>query len=366
MTEHAVPLVAPHAGRPYLRYSNQARAQWLIPVQRHARRCAAQMYTPIRLGGHVRKQLMRRGLAGESVWVSEAWLEQLAEVLEPFVESEHVHLVLFIASPGALSKTAILVANDSGEAVAFAKLATSEHASQALRTEHAWLRRLYDVPVLRPSVPHPLGLMRAHNATVLVTSVAPVRPGSARFGAPHLHLLGDIAQSFGGTEVYEATAEYQRLLHMSVSLDGCSDARTWRDRLERAAVRLSSDLGGRRHSIGLAHGDFTPWNTRRSRDGLFVFDWESATPNSLPNHDFFHFHFMSELLLRNGASPRTISTWLRTAPYQNDSTCAYLLAYLVDVSLRYHDLHRVEGRRDDDAVLRQAGVLLDAAERWCD
>jgi len=50
------------------------------------------------------------------------------------------------------------------------------------------------------------------------------------------------------------------------------------------------------------HGDFAPWNIRRSFDGpCMLIDWEDAQRNSLPLQDAFHFLHMQDFVF--GAEP---------------------------------------------------------------
>jgi hypothetical protein len=51
--------------------------------------------------------------------------------------------------------------------------------------------------------------------------------------------------------------------------------------------------------LGPRHGDFTPWNTARVGDRLFVFDWEYSEEDSLPGWDLFHFLVQTSVLVRN-------------------------------------------------------------------
>jgi len=49
------------------------------------------------------------------------------------------------------------------------------------------------------------------------------------------------------------------------------------------------------------HGDFVPWNIKRSFDECSLIDWEDARRNSLPLQDAFHFLHMQDFLF--GAQP---------------------------------------------------------------
>lgn len=64
----------------------------------------------------------------------------------------------------------------------------------------------------------------------------------------------------------------------------------WRQRFERAlqGLAFAPDLVAPR---GLAHGDFTPINTFRYQDRVFVFDWEYAGYAYPADYDLIRFLF---------------------------------------------------------------------------
>ncbi len=50
-------------------------------------------------------------------------------------------------------------------------------------------------------------------------------------------------------------------------------------------------------SVGLAHGDFTPWNMYLTNDKIHVYDWEMSTTDMPLLFDVFHFVFQNEILI---------------------------------------------------------------------
>jgi hypothetical protein len=55
---------------------------------------------------------------------------------------------------------------------------------------------------------------------------------------------------------------------------------------------------------GVSHGDFAPWNTRLGSQGLYVFDWESASWDTPALWDVFHFNTQVAALLNNKNDPQ--------------------------------------------------------------
>ncbi len=63
-----------------------------------------------------------------------------------------------------------------------------------------------------------------------------------------------------------------------------------KSRLVHSLETLSRYMEGRDIQTGFCHGDFTPWNTLRQRDGQqYAFDWEYGTLHGPALADLFHF-----------------------------------------------------------------------------
>lgn len=50
-------------------------------------------------------------------------------------------------------------------------------------------------------------------------------------------------------------------------------------------------------SVGLAHGDFTPWNMYETKEKIHVYDWEMSTSDMPLLFDVFHYVFQSNILI---------------------------------------------------------------------
>lgn len=76
---------------------------------------------------------------------------------------------------------------------------------------------------------------------------------------------------------------------MTRTLDALRPAlsEAWDDRLSKGVARLAPTIDAL--PVGLAHGDFTPWNTFIVGDRLYVFDWEYAHPAYPLGFDRVHF-----------------------------------------------------------------------------
>ncbi|MGA3134376.1 MAG: phosphotransferase [Terracidiphilus sp.] len=114
------------------------------------------------------------------------------------------------------------------------------------------------------------------------------------FRPEYLDLLCRLPQSGASLNLTDLAGAMERRL------------RPFADELDRAAPGLLGrclsclDLDKDMPTI-LAHGDFAPWNIRKTSDsGYVLIDWEWADFAGLPMHDLLHFHFSESRLLDRG------------------------------------------------------------------
>lgn len=53
-------------------------------------------------------------------------------------------------------------------------------------------------------------------------------------------------------------------------------------------------------SVGLAHGDFTPWNMYLTKEKIQVYDWEMSRTDMPLLFDIFHYIFQNQILIKQG------------------------------------------------------------------
>lgn len=364
MSSPLIPLVSGR-GRPYLRYSTQSGAQWLLPTERNLRYAAIEMYKPHRVAGVLRKQIMRRGLLAERVGISNAWLGWLEQWVQDHLGDRALHLAFYVSSPGALSKVAALVLDHNAHSVAFMKLASTGLAVEALEREHGTLEHLKTALSLRNQVPVPLHWSpQTDRGAILITNAAPPSRGPRHFHGAHREFLDALRGSSSASVALSQTSEWRRAQRCEEVLEGAVTRARWYQRCHRAMTMLTDGIGDTAVSTSRAHGDFAPWNTRLSNKRLFVFDWESSDDRHFTNYDYYHFQFMTSLLLRGRIEPADLRSWQRHAPACEEPQSLHALAFILDLSLRYHRLHRYEGRAEDDHLLRATGGLLDNVQEW--
>jgi thymidylate kinase len=108
--------------------------------------------------------------------------------------------------------------------------------------------------------------------------------------------------------------------------------------------------------VGMAHGDFTPWNTFVNNEKIAIIDWEFAKIDMPLGFDFFHFHMQSGIMLhrKNWQQIRVdinaaLTPEMRTLLFKNENADIdlYLKLYLL-YHIKYHiDLYGVQQKWHD-------------------
>ena len=266
-----------------------------------------------------------------------------------------------VAVPGAYRKITVVRTDSDHRPIMFGKMAAHPGAESRLRAEAGVLSRLGRTPAIRSRVPGCAGLADWGGGRVLLLSAGPPNPGGRRFGALH--------------------REFLELLHRETSRDTLfGESRTavrwraWLDdqtgrecgssaaQLRAAMLELLERLGPVQMPLCLAHGDFTPSNTRRGPDGLFVFDWETAFDAATPGFDAFHFHALPRMLRgRELQRPPSIAAWVSSLwPSAERHMGDLWTAYLVETGVQYALARAERPEEGDDRVLRAIASALAA------
>ena len=126
------------------------------------------------------------------------------------------------------------------------------------------------------------------------------------------------------------------------------EATAKRDALRTTADRVESFAGDAELSVGPSHGDWSPWNMWKTRDGLMVWDWERFATDVPVGSDLVHYR-LQELLVMRGARP------LDAARAVVDDAPSRLTAalHLLSLAVRYD--------MDDQA---SAGGEIRASDEW--
>jgi hypothetical protein len=353
-----------HARR-YVAFSANSGAWILVPDKGRIRSAGLALYHPQSLRGALAKNLIASGVwRPQSRRIREETLDELRTALNGFVDSEKLHCAFYLRAPGPFAKAIVLAMDETGRALAYVKIAVTERSAHAIAHEADALERLALVPSLKRSLPRVIARANWRDYPILVLEPGPPRNPPRGFEECHRAFLAHLREA---TQVMRPFGESRMLAEMRTRFESCCGALPdrWRARYDWALDTITCRLGSEVMPLGLAHGDFVPWNMRRNEDGsIYVFDWELAAEERTLAWDMFHFHLARHAsgIERHGALdiPTLIALVQGDA---RDAAELLLLAYLTDVSLFCQ--HRlIESRVNaTNPFIAAAGAMLDALRR---
>ncbi len=320
----------------------------------------------------------RTALAGQRVagWFKQTpspWLSAastLREVAE-FAGFDPALSTVSAGTPGPYNKPSVLFMTDGGEPVAIAKVAASEVNRALLRNEGAWLECWERAGVLTGHRPSKIKIGEAGGVLVLLQTVGlgPVLRLHAPLRQGHLEILSAVQSAcaepvpFLGSTMH--TAMHRRFAACGDALD-----QVWRERLDRALAILEAGLAHADVPMVPVHRDFVPWNMRRTKSGLFVFDWEYASDGYMPLYDLYHYVLMPRAVRqslsvadarRTIGEVRSVAIRLPDGAAKAQRAGLQLLAYLLNLCLDHLETNR---GRNVGPARRRYGVLIDQYDQW--
>jgi len=345
----------------FLVYANAERAYWLMPLDPSTRRAALGLYSPQTFLGRVLRFNMSRGwLYAQRMGLAEDRVTDFRSSLHPILGESDLRVAFSVGPPRPTQKiTAVLIDHRAG-VVAYAKIAFGKSAREALARERTVLEGLASVDFLSARVPSLYGWLEWNGGNVLVLSPGPAGPGPATLGDDHHDFLRRLHLAYEEVATFADTRIRRRMAGNHEGLCGFL-SHAWERRYERALDRIDAAFAGIVVPTSLAHRDFTPWNTRTSSDGLFVFDWEAAEPGATPAYDAFHFRAIQAALM---GRPVALDDWIpgfvdTVWPDGHELLPALWLTYLVDMSMLYAEAHVVSSGIGDHRVLEWFGDEID-------
>lgn len=133
----------------------------------------------------------------------------------------------------------------------------------------------------------------------------------------------------------------------------------------------SAPGGDGQRALGLAHGDFAPWNLLPTEDGWVLLDWEETGDGAPPFFDLFHYLIQAHALIGlpstrellagvagDGWVGAAIQAHARTAGLKVSSAPSFLRSYVLGRG------ERVTMRADVKAMNRARRKLLGRLDRW--
>lgn len=247
-------------------------------------------------------------------------------------------------------KPVVQLIDGSGNTVGFLKVGANVPTSSMVATEADAIGQL--APSTSPVLETPKLLWQADWHGRHVACFSPVgqsrhRPSAA--SPSHLARVAAAVVEAGGGPIGTTLGEAAALVRLEAEARMCG-----RQDLVSQVDYLTTSLGNRPITVGLWHGDFSPWNmvttTSRGTASTSLIDWEFSSDAMPVGADLLHHRVMVATHLRNQASEKPIADLLQSAgsipeldalAIPSSAQRAHLALYLTELIRRDLELGRL-------------------------
>ncbi len=268
---------------------------------------ALRMYYPSRWTGRLYRLTLARTLPIRA-WLG--WVEMVESLggmcpdLEPILKAvpgaNPACIGLLKGAPGPRAKLTLKIMDESGNGLAYARIADSPGAVEALRRE---AQVLGEAARLESCLPRVIaeGEYSGPDDYFIVESAGPEWPAEPVLAERHFaflaRLLGDDDVPWHAV-VDQLEEDVADLMHQTDLPGVLPDAMRFLRRTPGPSMRTC-----------IEHGDFVPWNIRSTKEGaLFVLDWEHARRDGWAWLDALHFCYQTEALVRRRGPEQVLAS----------------------------------------------------------
>jgi hypothetical protein len=278
-----------------------------------------------------------------------------------------VEFALFAGTPGYLRKTTLQIMNAEGRVLGYGKVGRNSWTNQLIENEAKVLQSLKKLNLgaaLVPEVKYFGDLREDSKILVQSTCKKPLSSGPLAPANSHLTFLTRLFNQSRVNTNFGQSSCLRDILTRLTELRGRVPEKRWM-LLERGIKEAGRAIGQRTLPFGIAHRDFTPWNTFYHNGRLFIFDWELAREEWFPLADAFHFIIQKGVLVDKENPEKLLQKILSQSSREGafihelsfnlgidrEIILPLLLFYLCDISTFYinnnmsYDIERQEIRR---------------------
>jgi hypothetical protein len=322
--------------------SGQAPRLMVPGESRRAARTAAEGFTSHRSGAaRLRSRLLALALGSgigqrflrDRLIVGAAGIDEyLGDVL-----GQRPLIGMQIGPPRANRKPVLLLLDQGGKILGYAKIGTDPLTGRLLATEAQALADLAAHPPERVRIPALIHHDGWRDLRVLVISALPVGGGRAVPAGRLESAMRAVAATGPGRARPAGQWEYLRSLVAALAGLGASGAALGADLAQ--LIDSHADL---MIPAGAWHGDLTVWNCALSSTGdVLIWDWERYERDVPLGYDALHHHLQTTLSSRP-AEPGDVAALISRAPallagfgVAPDAAAVIALTYLADLGRRY-------------------------------
>ncbi len=199
------------------------------------------------------------------------------------------------------NRKAIIECSQKGKSSHFVKLPLGHKAEDIVDTEYEILQRVGNLSLKKIALP---------SATRIAAGViqSNVRPNTSsnivNIERRHLDALYELYNRTVKQKPLEKIQAWQLVQTNLKQLDLIFESKNEISKSRLASFKLLLQQLNQRFdanqtlTVGMAHGDFTPWNMYVGADKIHVYDWELAEAEMPLLFDAFHFIFQSNILVQ--------------------------------------------------------------------
>lgn len=212
------------------------------------------------------------------------------------------NLVLYVGEATPYQKMTAALLGNSGEPVLFVKIALTEQAQRRIAWERHILGALAGT-AMADRAPALSGTIEGPFGEALVLRPVPGRGAPRRLGELHRAWVNDQLKvtanaASSGSGVFAGIRTRSPSVVRQLGPAGPA--------YKELEDEITMGLAEAELPLSLAHGDFTPWNTRVHAGRLRAFDWEAGILEAPPLYDLFYHSMTSSI----GHTP-TVGSWDR-------------------------------------------------------
>jgi thymidylate kinase len=202
----------------------------------------------------------------------------------------------FTGTPGPNRK--LLVYEYLAGSALFNKIPLGENAGSLLRNEAAALQRLSSM-TRTFSVP----TIEKKDQTVLrISDIGALGKSISQFDSAHVSVLRELHEQTRAYTFLHALPVWEDTCQRLQQLERGTDSRIPPALLRKIRLMVHTFATDYVVETSLAHGDFTPWNMYKQKDGsLAVFDWELSRPSMPFGFDAFHYIIQNGILTQRNS-----------------------------------------------------------------
>lgn len=268
-------------------------------------------------------------------------------IMQRSLNDQISHFAAYVSTPSRFSKYTLVLLNEAGQPLGFAKLSEGKDADQAIADEVNALNYLAKEFPESASFPRVIEQAKGFSIQSPAPSSSPgdLPQNAGRITAQLFRLQRD-------KRTWPESASRRSLLESihELRVAGRDDLSQLLEEMEQVLSEKSEKIEMRE---GLTHGDFVSWNMTNCPEG-FVFDWEWMAERA-EYHDLFHFLWIRELQKKESSEIRhLISRWESQEAqgllkgYRPDAEpplCLHALLYLAN-SFAFYARHCVLNGQD--------------------